>query len=290
MGNQMDLFFTASTKPPFWYPGSKGSATKKTIGMIPRKTKEIVSPFIGGGSIELALAARSQRVYAYDKQEALANCWKHILVDGKKLAEWCQKTLIEKSREELIEICKNDYKITDSLFEKAGYHWLRMSLTFRGIIAPTGHLCHYELKDGNAIYKTKSGQTSMNLTKFDRLEDFRSEYLTVNNGDFEESLGWHKDLFAYMDPPYPEAGSWLYGGKRELDSEFDHERLASVLNKRDTPFVLSYKDCDLIRELYPKDKFDWTYQDWFQQTAQTKRVVTEEVIIRPRKYLDYFKE
>lgn len=119
---QIELLETLSSKPTTWYPGSKGSATKKIVSMIPRKTKEIVSPFIGGGSIELVLASQGVKVYAYDKQQDLANCWKYIISDGTKLANWCRNVLKTVSREDLIEICKNDYRITDDPFERAGYH------------------------------------------------------------------------------------------------------------------------------------------------------------------------
>ena len=279
---QINLFTKYSTKPSFWYPGSKGSAVKRIVKAIPNNVTEVISPFIGSGVIELTLAASGIRIYGYDKQEELINLWKYMLIDGSALAKWSRRALLRYSRYELIEIFRNKYEIAKNDFERAGYHWLRMSLTFRGIISPSGHICNYEIKDGNAIYKTKNGMTKTNLTKFDRLESFYNPNLIVNHDDFEDSLNRHPDMFSYCDPPYPEAGTWLYGGSEELDSLFDHKRLAQVLADRPGQFLLSYNDKQLVRDLYPQEEFRWQYQDWSQQTANHKPV-DNEVLISKRK-------
>ena len=42
---------------------------------------------------------------------------------------------------------------------------------------------------------------------------------------------------------------------------FDHDGLARILNGRDG-WVLSYNDCERVRDLYPQHKFarpEWTY-------------------------------
>ena len=280
---QYQLLQVPSIKPTFRYPGSKVPATQKILSLVPKGTKRVVSPFIGGGAIELALSANGKQVFAYDKQVDLVNCWKHIIQDGDKLAIWCRKTLLEKSRDELRQIFTSNYDGFDD-FERAGYHWLHMSLTYRGILTNGAHICYYDIVNGNAMYRTSQGIRSSLLTRFDRLETFYSPNLSVDYGDFEDTLDKHKDLFAYCDPPYPEAGKTLYGGSREYSSGFDHERLARVLDKREAPFLLSYNDKELIRELYPQDKYLWTYQDWYQRTS-INRVVTDEVLIQKREFL-----
>ncbi|NSX83447.1 hypothetical protein GOM44_03330 [Wolbachia endosymbiont of Atemnus politus] len=51
----------------------------------------MLSPFIGGGSIELALASRVTKVYGYDAFEPLVRFWQVILKDASYLAEVVKK-------------------------------------------------------------------------------------------------------------------------------------------------------------------------------------------------------
>ena len=68
---------------------------------------------------------------------------------------------------------------------------------------------------------------------------------TVLHADFAETLE-HRGL-AVCDPPYVAKGAALY---RHSFGEAEHRRLADCLLSRDDPFVLTYDDDDLIRELY----------------------------------------
>ena len=52
----------------------------------------MVSPFFGGGSIELYYAAQGVKVYGYDIFEPLTNFWQHAIPFGGRMA-----TLIENS-------------------------------------------------------------------------------------------------------------------------------------------------------------------------------------------------
>lgn len=70
----------------------------------------------------------------------------------------------------------------------------------------------------------------------------------IENRDFEKLINtYDRDtaLF-YLDPPYYEAEKY-YSDK--FDKE-DHIRLKNVLDMAKGLFILSYNDCDAIRELY----------------------------------------
>jgi DNA adenine methylase len=65
-----------------------------------------------------------------------------------------------------------------------------------------------------------------------------------------------KDVFLFLDPPYFSA-TRLYGRNGSLYN-FDHERLARILQKSDHRFLITYDDCPEIRALY-----SWaTIEDW----------------------------
>ena len=85
----------------------------------------------------------------------------------------------------------------------------------------------------------------------------------ITNLDFEELIKEPgENVFLYLDPPYYHEGNKLYAVGMSLN---DHERLRNLLLETPHDFLLSYRDCAEVRELYKnKDKFvilerTWTY-------------------------------
>jgi DNA adenine methylase len=74
------------TRSPLRYPGGKSRATKVITDLIPEDVTELISPFLGGGSVELACTARGIKVQGYDTFKPLVAFWKLLLTDPAKLA------------------------------------------------------------------------------------------------------------------------------------------------------------------------------------------------------------
>ncbi len=70
----------------------------------------------------------------------------------------------------------------------------------------------------------------------------------IENKDFQELIRQYDriDSFFYCDPPYFETESYY----EALFSKEDHKRLNNVLSQIQGKFLLSYNDCEFIRELY----------------------------------------
>jgi DNA adenine methylase len=73
-------------KSPLRYPGGKSRAVKHILPHFPEDIREVCSPFLGGGSVELALATRGIQVYGYDVFEPLIWFWQALLQDPEGLA------------------------------------------------------------------------------------------------------------------------------------------------------------------------------------------------------------
>ena len=69
------------------YPGGKARATGFLLSFFPKGLKTLVSPFIGGGSVELALAAKGIKVYGYDIFNPLVEFWQCTLEKPGALAD-----------------------------------------------------------------------------------------------------------------------------------------------------------------------------------------------------------
>ena len=68
--------FKRYAKSPIRYGGGKSLAVGTIISNIPDDIKKIISPFLGGGSLEIALAQELNiEVVAYDIFDLLVNYW-----------------------------------------------------------------------------------------------------------------------------------------------------------------------------------------------------------------------
>ncbi|MBR9649447.1 DNA adenine methylase, partial [Clostridium tyrobutyricum] len=76
----------------------------------------------------------------------------------------------------------------------------------------------------------------------------RLSNVVIENKDFEDLLKVYdkEDSLIYLDPPY-------YGTERYYQAQFskeDHVRLCEVLKNVKGKFILSYNDCEFVKDLY----------------------------------------
>ena len=103
----------------------------------------------------------------------------------------------------------------------------------------------------------------------------RLEKVVITNRDFEDSIRTHdsETTLHYCDPPYFEAER-MYTSKFTVQ---DHHRLHSVLRECRGHRVISYNDCEFIRELY--DDFYIMHFERQNSMAQAEGAVYEELLI-----------
>lgn len=77
----------AFPKSPLRYPGGKARAVNQILRLFPGNQKVLVSPFFGGGSVEIAAAAMGMIVFGYDIFPPLVNFWVELLKDPNQLAD-----------------------------------------------------------------------------------------------------------------------------------------------------------------------------------------------------------
>ena len=70
---------------PLRYAGGKSLAVGLITEFLPKDIKKVVSPFIGGGSVEIAIAKElGIDVVAYDIFDLLVNYWQQQTINGDK--------------------------------------------------------------------------------------------------------------------------------------------------------------------------------------------------------------
>lgn len=244
---------------PLRYGGGKSLAVGTIIENLPNELSKLVSPFFGGGSLEIACSKELEmEVIGYDIFDILVNYWQHQTRNQSELYEKLQ----------VVEPTKQNYKlIKDRLKE----HWQNSS-KLDGIDLAFHYFFNHNLSYGpgflgwmSSIYEKKERY----LSAIERVRDFKPKNLSVFCKTFEESILSHKQDFLYCDPPYfLEGDSKMFRGiypQRNFPihhNGFDHQKLCNLLKKHKGGFLLSYNDCLSIRDLYKNFKIievEWQY-------------------------------
>lgn len=252
------------------WPGGKTRAASKIFDYyfpLPKYTSTLVSPFLGGASVEIYAASKGIKVIGYDNFHSLICFWNFV-----KKHRYEMSILLEKYlpliKEEFYDL--QNKLITWDVDKKVG---IDVAVAF------------YVLNRASFSGSTLSGGMSPNHPRFNkecinRLKSFNGmDNITIEHMDFKQSIPLHPNEWLYCDPPYylDKNKNNLYGINGNLHRHFDHQGLFDILSKRDK-FVLSYNDCEYIRELYKNFTIypiSWKY-------GMSKNKHSKEIIITSR--------
>lgn len=234
-------------KSPLRYPGGKSRAVEFLFKYVPKKTTEMCSPFIGGGSFEIFCAQKGIRVYGYDNFQPLVDFWQWLLKDSNRLADAVEK-FHPISREDFYKLQKKHIESKNS-FERAVMFYVLNRASYSGSTL-SGGMASGGMDDNPRFTKSS----------IERIRKFKLKIFSVEFNDFKKSIPKHSDILLYLDPPYL-IESKLYGVKGDLHKDFDHEGLAKILKNREK-WILSYNNSDEIKNIYEGFQFvipKWTY-------------------------------
>ena len=271
------LDFKKVVKSPLRYAGGKRRLFNIIKGYIPHYSKEIVSPFMGGGALEINLAIRGVSIFGYDIDQPLMNFWKYWLKDPIKLQKSAESKLENYSIEELVKektyrfLNKNDVDIHS--FEQSVFYYIFNKLDFGGQTLRSAYVNDF-MKRGDIWYTSckREGKTS-----YDRLFSSKVHLKPINNiytdnarFEFVLDIDRYKDMLFYMDPPYFKHEG-CYNIKR-----FDHRKLRDMIGGL-KKWILSYGDCKYIRNLY--DGYTMHSLDYRYMLNQGGREAAELIIL-----------
>lgn len=243
------------SRSPLRYPGGKTRARSIIVPeLLKQGARQLISPFIGGGSVELAWLNANPSGFAacYDAYAPLVEFWRHLLVNPQGVATLAQMHL-PCSRELFYELQRK----LDSLagIEQAAAFYVLNRASFSGATNSGG---------------MSPGHKRFTESSIDRVRGFRAPWLTVRHRDAFELLAGMLDespdgKVVYLDPPYAIEGAALYGDKGSTHKGFNHELLAALFNElslKGWRMVLSYNDCESVRALYNASRIEaaqWSY-------------------------------
>jgi len=230
------------------YAGGKSLAVGHILELLPDAPRNIMSPFMGGGSIEISLAKDlGLKVVAYDIFDLLVNYWDKQINEPQlleaRLAEF------QPSREEYLRVRSilkdhwNGIEIIEDKLDLAAIYYFNHN---------TSYGPHF-LGHPSGVYLNEKRYAKT----LEKVNSFAPGNLNVKLGSFEVIIPQHPEDLIYADPPY-----YLDGDSKTFigmyphrnfpihHKGFDHTKLRDLLASHKGGFILSYNDCTAVRELY----------------------------------------
>ncbi len=245
-------------RSPLRYPGGKSRAVKAIYDLIPSDETKLCSPFLGGGSVELACTTKMQ-VFGADIFEPLTAFWRVLIAQPELLARRVEQ-YYPLTRANFYDQQQRFIHLTDEVEQAAAFFVLNRS-SFSGTTLSGG---------------MSPGHPRFTPSAIARLRSFKVNNFQVERADYRDVIPKHDDAFLYLDPPYMN-GQALYGVKGNTHKTFDHRALAALLHKRDR-WLMSYNDCPEVRALYKQHaivSIAWLY-------GMSKDKQSKEVLIASR--------
>jgi DNA adenine methylase len=228
----------------------------------------MVSPFFGGGSIELHCASKGVRVHGYDNFESLVNFWNQALTCPQELA-YLLETLFHPCTKEKFNTYQKTQQHDPEFPTFQGWDQLRACMFYT---LNRSSFSGATLKGG---FSQQAADNRFTQSSIERLRKFSSPNLSVKAADFASSLRSHADdVFVYADPPYMLEKASLYGENRATSHSFDHYRFAAEIKKKNN-WIISYNPAPEILDLY-KD-YEILYPTWSYGMSSDKK--SKEILI-----------
>lgn len=262
-------------KTPLRYAGGKSRAIKHIQHYFPENLNKVVSPFLGGGSLEVFLTTKNIEVIGNDIFKPLVIFWEQLLNNNEELVEQLKK--IEPTEENYKSIKEKliKWEYTQDMLSdwKTDFYKRKDVLTLSDVEVASFYYFNHNVSYGpgylgwaSSIYLNQKSWDKM----IDNIKKFKTNKLTVFNKDFSDIIKNNPNEFLYLDPPYymghdsdNKMHSAIYPMKNipVHHDGFDHEKLRDLLYNHKGRFIMSYNNCETIREWY-KD-FRLEYPSWY---------------------------
>jgi DNA adenine methylase len=259
-------------KSPLRYPGGKNRAIKFIDPLIP-EFKEFREPFIGGGSVFFHIKQKfpDKTFWINDLYYKLFEFWTQSQSNLEQVVAQVQAWKTEYKDGKILHrfILDNFSEFTE--LEIASAFFVLNRLTFSGTSESGG-------------YSKQAFEHRFTPSSIDRLSliDTVLADTKITNLDFQEVVeAPGEDVFIFLDPPYYSATkSALYGKNGNMHKGFEHERFAEVMKNSDHKWLITYDNCEYIRDLFSfANVFTWEFTYGMKNVKKDADQTGKEVFI-----------
>ena len=232
---------------PLRYAGGKSWAVGYVLENLPNDIPRLISPFFGGGSIEISVAKElGIEVLGFEIFDILVNYWN---IQIERPIDLYNELLKLKPTRETYEWVK----------EKLKEHW-EGKIKLPPLKLATYYYFNHNLSYGPGFLGWMSSVYADEITYnrlLKRVREFNVKNLRVEHASFEMVIPKYRYDFLYCDPPYYLGeDSTLFRGlypQRNFPihhNNFNHNLLKELLLDHKGGFILSYNDSPTIRKWY----------------------------------------
>lgn len=230
---------------PLRYPGGKTRACKIIENVILQhfditSFDTIISPFFGGGSFEFYMQNKyGVMLIVNDKFTPLYNFWKQVKINKAILCEELRE-IKAVSKEQFIAYRKTIMDLQANILQQATQYFVINRCSFSGSTLSGG-------------FSEEASSKRFTQSSINRIEALDLTNIEIYNEDFYDFVNTYTPIekaLLFLDPPYYlESKSKLYGNNGDLHEGFNHNLLFELLTTKKN-WVLTYNNCEYIRNLY----------------------------------------
>lgn len=253
----------STLKAPFAWIGGKSKLAEDIVALFPDHRLYVE---VFGGALNVLYrkpCTIKQAEVVNDINGELINLHRAIRTNPQSLSMYLNTLLI--SRELFADILSGRMKPRNNI-ERAAFYYYQLSQSFGA-------------KGTTFAMMAKSGRRPKDIYKDFGQWSKRLKFVTIEHMSFDKLINTYdkEDAFFYCDPPYVSTEKYYQhtGGFGEVE----HRKLSQLLHGIKGKFLLSYNDCELVRELYSDMKITSTKEiNYTLRGAGSKKTVREVFI------------
>ena len=298
-------------QPILKWVGGKTQILEHLLPFFPKKIHNYYEPFLGGGSVLLALLSYAKKniikirgnIYAYDLNEPLINIYKNIQSKHNELYA-VLKNLIDDFSEcgECVNINRKSVNIDEAKEAKENYYyWIRnkynsLSIADKNDVIGSAMFIFLNKTCFRGVFRVGPKGFNVPYGHYKNPEIINKEHLEeihnlIQNVVFE-CCNFNTSLtivepndFVYLDPPYAPETDTSFVGYTENGFNLDNHRnlfkIIHALTETNKKIMLSNADVSLVRDNFNEPKYTIT-SILCKRSINSKNPdsKTKEVIIR----------
>ncbi len=238
-------------RSPFRFPGGKTwliPIVRKWLKQD-KYLKELCEPFAGGGIVSLTAAFENlaENITMIEIDDEIAAVWE-VIINGNY--KWLSDKIY--NFELTTENVNREFKKPNKTIEDIAFCTILKNRIFHGGIITKGSGLVKKGENGKGI---KSRWYPKTLRDRINAIGHIKQKIAFKTGDAFKIIDQKKDekeTSFFVDPPYTKAGKRLY-----THFDINHDNLFALVSRLKGRFMITYDDCDEIRDLAKKYNLDY---------------------------------